>query len=322
MRIENKLTRGVVAGLAGGAALALWFLIVDAMRGQPFATPTFVAHTLAGLEGMGTGFVTLAVYSMLHFAAFVAVGVAVVWLVEAATMPASFMLGLVLGFLLFDFVFYAGLVMSGTNVAAALGWPEVLVGNLIAGLTVVRVIRITGAEEVPRLRDIMRDHDTIREGLVGGVLAAVAVMVWFLILDVVRGQLFFTPAALGSALFHGARGTAEVVLTVPVVLGYTGVHLVAFLAVGLVASAMVEGARREPPLLLAMVLFFVTLEVMFIGLMAIMAIWLLESLSWWTVVAANLIAAAVLGGYLLWEHPEIRESLNHDLEEEQHQEVV
>jgi hypothetical protein len=321
MRIDGKITRGVVAGLAGGAALALWFLAVDAVAGEPFATPRFVARTLAGLDG-GTGVATLAVYTILHFAVFAAVGVAAAWLFDAAAVPASFMLGLVLGFLLFDFVFYAGLVMSGTNITAALGWPEVLVGNLIAGLTVVRVIRITGPEEVPRLRDILRDHDTIREGVVGGLLGALAVMVWFLLLDVVRGQLFFTPAALGSALFHGARGTAEVVLTVPVVLGYTGIHLVAFLGVGLVASAMVEGARREPPLLLAMVLFFVTLEVMFIGWMAIMAIWLLESLSWWTVVVANLIAAGVMGGYLLYEHPEIRENLSHDLEEEQHQETV
>jgi hypothetical protein len=88
------------------------------------------------------------------------------------------------------------------------------------------------------------------------------------------------------------------------------------MVVGLIASAMVEAARREPPVLLGMVLFFVTLEVLFIGLLAIVATWLLDSIQWWMVVVGNLIAAAVMGGYLLHAHPELRENLAHDLEEE------
>jgi hypothetical protein len=56
--------------------------------------------------------------------------------------------------------------------------------------------------------------------------------------------------------------------------------------------------------------------VLFIGLMAIAAAWLLDAISWWTIVVGNLVAAAVMGGYLLFEHPELRENLSHDLEEE------
>jgi hypothetical protein len=114
----------------------------------------------------------------------------------------------------------------------------------------------------------------------------------------------------------GARGVDEVVVSAATVLGYSGIHIVAFLLAGLIASAMVEGARRQPPLLLGSILFFVTFEVLFIGLMAVVAVWLLDAIHWWTVVVGNLIAAAVMGGYLLYQHPEIRESLSHDLEEE------
>jgi hypothetical protein len=166
------------------------------------------------------------------------------------------------------------------------------------------------------LREVLAEHRTIREGLVSGLLGAAAVMLWFLVLDVVQGRPFFTPAALGSAVLLGARAVSEVVVSVPTIAGYTGIHVVAFLVAGLGASAMVEGARRQPPLLLGIVLFFVTLEVLFIGLMAILATWLLDTIPWWTIVVGNLIAAGVMGGYLLHEHPEIREHLTHDLEEE------
>jgi hypothetical protein len=109
---------------------------------------------------------------------------------------------------------------------------------------------------------------------------------------------------------------AEVQVTPETVLAYTGVHLASFMLIGLIAAALVEGARREPHVLLAVVLLFVTLEVMFIGLLAIVAEWLLDGIHWWMIIAANLVAAFVMGGYLLWRHPEVRENLSHDLEEE------
>jgi hypothetical protein len=47
-----------------------------------------------------------------------------------------------------------------------------------------------------------------------------------------------------------------------------------------------------------------------------MATWLLDAMDWWTIVVGNLVAALVMGGYLLYEHPELRENLTHELEEE------
>ena len=316
-RFSATFTRGAVAGLVGAIALALWFLIIDTARSTPFSTPTFVARTLLGLENAtAPSAVLLAMYTTFHFAVFILIGVAVTWALERSQIPPFFLLGIVLGFLLFDMIFYAGVMMTGTNVVSEIGWPAVLAGNLIAGTALMRWLWMTAPGEHKRLRDVLGEHRTIREGLIAGLLGAVAVMVWFLVLDVINRSMFFTPGALGSALFFGARSTAEVQITVETVLGYTGVHLVAFMGVGLIASALTEGARREPPLLLGMVLFFVTLEVMFIGLLAIIAAWLFDTIPWWTVVAGNLIAAAVMGGYLLYEHPELRENLMHDLEEE------
>jgi hypothetical protein len=165
-------------------------------------------------------------------------------------------------------------------------------------------------------RQLWREHRIIRESIVAGLLGAVSVAVWFLALDFARGTLFFTPAALGSAIFLGARGVAEVQLTITTILGYTILHVGAFLTVGLIAAALADAAEKDPPLLLGLGLLFVTFEALFIGFMAIAATWLLDALAWWTIAIANLIAAAAMGAYLWHEHPVLREELSHDLEEE------
>jgi hypothetical protein len=315
-RFSGTVTRGAIAGFIGAAALAVWFLIVDSFRSTPFYTPTFVASAMLGLDHPQPNPALLAMYTALHFSVFILLGIAVTWVLEKTQITPFMLLGLVLGFLLFDLMFYAGVVVTGTNVVSELGWPAVLAGNLIAGTALMRYLYVTVPGERHRLRDVLREHRTIREGLVAGLLGGAAVMLWFLVIDLISGRLLFTPGALGSALFFGARGLHEVQTAVETVLGYTGVHVAAFMAVGLIASVMVEGARREPPLLLGMVLFFVTLETLFLGLLAVVAAWLLDAIRWWMIVGGNLIAAAVMGGYLLHEHPELREHLTHDLEEE------
>ena len=316
MKPRGTVPRGVIAGIIGATVLAVWFLIVDTVRHTPFYTPTFVASALLNLDGAQPTGVLIAIYTLVHFAAFIVVGTVVAWLLEHATIPPVFLLGFVLGFLLFDLIFYAGVIMTGRNVVQQLGWPTVLAGNVIAGVAMMRYLYWASPGEHESIRDVLRAHRTIREGLIAGLLGAFAVMVWFLVIDVINSRSMFTPGALGSALFFGARGMAEIQITAETVLGYTGVHILSFMVVGLIASAMMEGARREPHLLLGMVLLFVVLEVLFLGLIAIVASWLLDAIQWWMIVGGNLVAGVVMGAFLLYEHPEVRENLTHDLEEE------
>ena len=315
-RPSQTTRRGAIAGLVGATTVAVWFLLIDAFRGELFATPTFVASTLLGLDGALPTLPLLIGYTAVHVLVFVAIGVVVAWALARTHLPPYMALGLVLGFLLFDLIFYAGVIITGANVVAALGWPQVLVGNILAGLALMGYLKVTSPEKTPGLRDLLRDHRTTREGLIAGAAGAVAVMVWFFVLDLVRGQLLFTPSALGSAVFYGARGVAEVQTNATTVIGYTLIHIGAFISVGLLMSALVEAARRNPPLLLGLALFFVTFEVLFIGLIAIIATWLLDAMDWWTIVIANLVAAVVMAGYLLHQHPEVAENLSHDLEED------
>lgn len=315
-RLSHTVTRGAIAGFLAATALALWFLFIDIVEAAPFRTPLFVARSLVGLDGEADGMGLVAIYTVIHFALFVLLGIAINWALQRTRTVPYVLLGFVLGFLLFDFVFYAGVIVTGVDVVRELGWPQVLVGNVIAGLTLLTYLNMTEPGARLSWRKILHERQTLREGLVGALLGAAVVMFWFFLMDVGRGQLFFTPAALGSALFHGARGVGQVQITVGTVVGYTIIHIAAFLAVGFIAAALAVAVERHPSVLLGLGLLFVTLEVLFIGLLSILAAWLIDALNWWAILAANLLAAGVMGGYLWHEHPKLHHVLDHNVEEE------
>ncbi|MBI4546044.1 MAG: hypothetical protein HY703_12660, partial [Gemmatimonadetes bacterium] len=249
MKRNATVVRGGLAGVVAATALAVFFLVVDTVEGRPLYTPAFLASVLAGLGEVEIGFGLIAMYTALHYAVFILIGMGVVWLLHRTETGASYLLGIVLGFLLFDVIFYAGVLITGVDVVRELGWPELMSGNLIAGLVLMGYLRSSGLEPTVSWRTVLRQHRIIREGLIAGALGAGAVALWFLVLDVILGRIFFTPAALGSALFFGARRAADIQITGATVLGYTVVHVAAFLLTGFVAAALATEAERDPPLL-------------------------------------------------------------------------
>ena len=103
----------------------------------------------------------------------------------------------------------------------------------------------------------------------------------------------------------------------PMVLGYSVLHIGAFLVTGFVASALISeaekgsahAARADPALR----------DVRSLVLRADrdLASWLLDSIRWWTILVANLIAAGAMGFYLWREHPALQAELSKPLEEEE-----
>ncbi|CAN5881442.1 hypothetical protein BH23GEM9_BH23GEM9_26220 [soil metagenome] len=309
--------RGAVAGIAGGTALVLWFLIGDIRQGDPFRTPAFLASVIGFGDVQATA-LSIALYTLLHFALLILVGIAAAWAAEQIGSGPVLLLGIVLGFLLFDLAFYGSVWITGISVADELGWGRVLLGNIIAGLTIFIALAVMGAINPVNWRQVMAEHYTIREGLLAGLIGATAVAVWFLIVDLISGQVLLTPAALGSAVFLGARGVATVEITALTVLGYTAIHYVAFILVGLLAAAIVAAAEEhEEAILLGGVLLFVTFEALSIGLLTIVASWLVDALAWWNIAIANLIAAVAMGGFLYLRHPDLMRGVrDRNLEED------
>ncbi len=169
--------------------------------------------------------------------------------------------------------------------------------------------------ETPRVERRQRNRRTsvlqriMLEGLVAGVIGALSVALWFLLVDLVDGTPFFTPAMLGGAVFHGLRDPASVEITVQAVAGYTFLHVLAFVAAGMVAAALTTLADRFPTTLFLVVVFFAVFEVGFYVLVAVLATPLLGSLAWSNVAIGNLIAAGGMGYYLWRSHPHLREEL-------------
>src|SRR5438034_6942513 len=149
----------------------------------------------------------------------------------------------------------------------------------------------------------------LREGFVAGLIGAGAVALWFLIVDVIAGRPFFTPAMLGSAVFWGVRDPAGVVIEYSRIIGYTMIHVSAFIIVGTVAAALAAEVEVAPPTLYLLVVMFAVVEFGFYIMLALLAQPLLGALTWWNVAIGNAIAAYGMGYYLWREHPKIKAAL-------------
>lgn len=303
--------RGAVAGIIGATALALWFLAVDLVEGRPFYTPAFLAHAVFGYPSVDIEGARVILYTIVHYAAFVAVGIGVEALLRKLDTLPTFLLGAVLGFFLFNIVFYTGVIVTGIDVVAVLGWPEVLIGNLFAGVAMMGYLHLTAPVRVVSWREVLRRHTTLRQGLIAGIIGASIVAVWFFIIDFLTSQPLFTPAALGSAIFLGARDVADVQIAAAPILGYTLLHGAAFFLIGLVAAAVLDQAEQTPPLLLGFVLLAVTSFTLVIGLVAIVAQWILQALAWWSILVGTILAAGGMGIYLWRAHPTLAEYVRH-----------
>jgi hypothetical protein len=141
-----------------------------------------------------------------------------------------------------------------------------------------------------------------REGLIAGTIGAAIVAVWFLLSDLAAGMPLRTPALLGATLFHGLREPSALVITLPLVLQYTAVHGLAFIAFGWAAAGLLALADREPLVLFGIFMLFCCFEVFFIALIAILAERVLETLAWWTILPGNLLATVVMLGYFFRRH--------------------
>lgn len=307
--IRGMKARGAVAGFVAAFAMAFWFLIVDAAAGVPFRTPAFLASALLGRPELSMELGGIIMFTLIHFGVFMAVGVAVSWLLRRVETAPNVLLGLVVGFLMFDLVFYLSVTVTGVDVIEQLGWPEVLAGNLIAGVCLLGMLHLTGATPPIMWWDYLAEHRIVREGIVSGLIGAAVVAFWFLLFDLLRVQPFFTPGALGSALFLGATSTDAVVVNAGTVIGYTLVHLGAFIATGLIAAAVMTHGEKVPSLLFGAGMLFVAFEAFFMGFIALVAEFLLGALAWWTILIGNMLATLAMGWYLWQKHPKVRAAL-------------
>jgi 4-amino-4-deoxy-L-arabinose transferase-like glycosyltransferase len=130
---------GIVAGLLGAATIAVWFLIVDTIHGQPLHTPTVLGTAVfrggAGLdhpESLPVSYEMVVAFTWVHGLIFAAIGGVAARLLAFAEHTANVGFGIVLLFVIFEFGFVAVTMVFAEDVLQVLAWPAVLVGNLLA----------------------------------------------------------------------------------------------------------------------------------------------------------------------------------------------
>jgi hypothetical protein len=142
----------------------------------------------------------------------------------------------------------------------------------------------------------------LREGILIGLAGAAAVAIWFFLYDLATATPFRTPALLGAILFEGLRDTAALTITPGLVLKYTAVHGLVFLAFGMVAAGLFALAERDRHVLIGLFMLFCCFEVAAFLAMRVLSSWLFNTLHPWTILGGNLVAALVMLGILFRDH--------------------
>jgi hypothetical protein len=125
----SVLQEGLVAGLVGAAIVALWFLAIDTIRGEPLRTPQL----------LGTAFLrqtepvaAVLSYTVVHGLAFMVFGVVASGLVASAERQPVFVFFLIIVFTAFEvFSFGAIIIVAKWVLDEVAGWT-IFVGNLLA----------------------------------------------------------------------------------------------------------------------------------------------------------------------------------------------
>jgi hypothetical protein len=159
------------------------------------------------------------------------------------------------------------------------------------------------------------EHSTVGEGVIAGLIGASSVALWFLIIDTAAGRPLYTPNQLATSLstLFGPDITGDSRFVRIAI--YTVFHFAVFVGIGILAAYLVHRAESNPSILAGVLLLFVAFEVGFYGWTALLTDEAnYGGFAWWQVMAANLIAAAAMGGYLWRRHPQLRHSLTYALE--------
>lgn len=137
--LADVLYDAFYSAAVGGAALGLFFLIVDSTSGEPFFTPSLMGSVL--FLGVAADAVTevrldmVAYFTMIHFALFGAVGLALailVYGVEVHSRHPRELVGALFLVLEGGFLIGANLFMPG--VVSAIGFGPIVVGNLLTAV--------------------------------------------------------------------------------------------------------------------------------------------------------------------------------------------
>ncbi len=130
---HSTVREGIVAGIVGGAAVALWFLVADVATSQLFYTPTALGEAVGRMFGLAPGRAAAFIgYTVLHFAAFCALGIVATAIVHRSRAQPTILAALLLVFVVAELGFYLFMAMLNANeLFGRFGWWQITGANLL-----------------------------------------------------------------------------------------------------------------------------------------------------------------------------------------------
>jgi len=149
---------GVVAGILGATALALWFLLVDWTQETPLRTPSVLGSLLFRGEAPREGVHVASVvgYTVFHYAVFIAVGIAAAAVARRIEARPRVVLAVLVFFMAVQAFTLAFTTVLTETLAGTIRWWMVAFGNLIGvGVMVVYLwLRHRSASRVTDDREV------------------------------------------------------------------------------------------------------------------------------------------------------------------------
>ena len=142
------------------------------------------------------------------------------------------------------------------------------------------------------------------DGILTGIVGAVAVSSVFLLLDFAHAGPFFTPSLLGSAIFRGQHVSELSEPDLAMVFAYTGLHGVAFLLVGFLLAILFREFERHPKLGLELLIVLLVFEGLLMGAEVAVFPALVGELGAWAVATANVASLIAMFAFLAYRHPQ------------------
>jgi hypothetical protein len=133
---ENR--EGISAGLLGASAVAVWFLVLDILKGKPLITPSVLGEVILlrnatpSLDVVNTRAVIG--YTALHLAVFMILGILVAKLVSLSEHHGIWRFALLMLFVVFEVFFYWLVQLGFTATSGLFPLWAVLVANTLAAL--------------------------------------------------------------------------------------------------------------------------------------------------------------------------------------------
>jgi hypothetical protein len=154
----------------------------------------------------------------------------------------------------------------------------------------------------------VREHSTIREGAVTGVIGAVVLAVWYFITDAAAGTPLHTPNMLGRMLFGAGLRPAVGQIDAGAVIGYTLIHFAVFILIGMGLALLVHLAIRETSLRMGVWIGLLLALGFFAGHVYMLGLASGERIAPWSVIVGSLLAVLGMAGYLWRAHPRLSRS--------------